>query len=178
MKIIAFGASTSSSSINKTLAGFAAQQILNADIEVLDLIDFPAPVFSEDTEKELGKSESAQRLLAKIGRADAIIVSFAEHNGSYTAAYKNLFDWATRIERNVFQNKPVLYLATSPGPGGAKTVLASALASAPHFGAQVKGSLSIASFYDAFDVEKNDFKNDELRSQLQQVVADLVEGLV
>ncbi|CAM2796928.1 NADPH-dependent FMN reductase [Vibrio rarus] len=179
MKIIAFGASTSSSSINKTLASYAAHQVAGGDVEVLDLNDFPAAIFSEDSEKTLGQCESAQRLLAKIGRADAIIVSFAEHNGSYTAAYKNLFDWATRIERNVFQNKPALYLATSPGPGGAKTVLASAVASAPHFGAQLKASLSIASFYDVFDVQNNDFKHDnsqsiELKKQLQQAVGDLV----
>ncbi|CAM4023082.1 NADPH-dependent FMN reductase [Vibrio neonatus] len=174
MKIIAFAASTSSTSINKTLASYAAHQLVNADIEVLDLIDYPAPIFSEDTEKELGHSESAKKLLAKLGRADAIIVSFAEHNGSYTAAYKNLFDWATRIERNVFQNKPVMYMATSPGPGGAKSVLATAVASAPYFGADVKASLSVPSFYDAFDVQKNEFKD----AQLQQQVMDALSKLI
>ncbi|GAM54758.1 hypothetical protein JCM19231_4494 [Vibrio ishigakensis] len=98
MKIVAFGASTSSTSINKTLAAYAANLIPNADVEVLDLKEFDAPLFSEDKEKEIGKSEDAQRFLAKLGRADAIVVSFAEHNASYTAAYKSLFDWATRID--------------------------------------------------------------------------------
>ncbi len=174
MKVVAFGASTSSTSINKTLAAYAAEQIPGADVEVIDLIDFPAPLFSEDTEKEIGHSQSAQKLIAKIGRADAVIVSFAEHNGSYTAAYKNLFDWATRIERNVFQNKPVVYLATSPGPGGAQSVLASAVGSAPYFGADVKASLSIPSFYDVFDVENNEFKEIELKGKVQEAVESLV----
>ncbi|GEM80000.1 NADPH-dependent FMN reductase [Vibrio superstes] len=174
MKVVAFGASTSSTSINKTLAAYAAQQIPGADVEVIDLIDFPAPLFSEDTEKEIGHSASAQKLIAKIGRADAVIVSFAEHNGSYTAAFKNLFDWATRIERNVFQNKPVVYLATSPGPGGAQSVLASAVSSAPYFGADVKASLSIPSFYDVFDVESNEFKETELKGKVQEAVDTLV----
>jgi NAD(P)H-dependent FMN reductase len=30
--------------------------------------------------------------MAKIATADALITSFAEHNRSYSAAYKNLFD--------------------------------------------------------------------------------------
>ncbi|GAD88376.1 hypothetical protein VHA01S_004_01480 [Vibrio halioticoli NBRC 102217] len=174
MKIIAFAASTSSTSINKTLASYAAHQLANADVEVLDLIDYPAPLFSEDTEKELGHSESAKKLLAKLGRADAIIVSFAEHNGSYTAAYKNLFDWATRIERNVFQNKPALYMATSPGPGGAKSVLAAAVASAPYFGADVKASLSVPNFYDAFDVQKNEFKDLQVQQQVMDALGKLI----
>lgn len=178
MKVVAFGASTSSTSINKTLAAYAAHQIAGADVEVIDLIDFPAPLFSEDTEKEIGHSPSAQKLIAKIGRADAVIVSFAEHNGSYTAAYKNLFDWATRIERNVFQNKPVVYLATSPGPGGAQSVLASAVGSASYFGADVKASLSIPSFYDVFDVASNEFKETELKGKVQEAVDTLLAEIV
>ena len=76
-------------------------------------------VISEDREAELGKPELAQQFFDKLGRGDAIMISFAEHNGSYTAAYKNLFDWTSRIDQKVFQNKPMILLATSPGPGGA-----------------------------------------------------------
>ncbi len=83
----------------------------------------------------------------KIAESEAIIISFAEHNGSYSAAYKNLFDWCSRINPKVFQNKPVVMLVTSPGPGGAGRVLA-ATTSAPYFDADLKGSLSIPSFYD------------------------------
>ena len=126
MKIVAFGASTSSTSINKLLATYAANQVEGAQVNVLDLNDYQAPMFSEDKEKEIGQAEGAVAFLRDLAEADALVVSFAEHNGSYPAAYKNLFDWATRIERNVFQNKPVVYLATSPGPGGAQSVLAAA----------------------------------------------------
>ncbi|GAM61542.1 hypothetical protein JCM19232_5843 [Vibrio ishigakensis] len=178
MKIVAFGASTSSTSINKTLAAYAANLIPNADVEVLDLKEFDAPLFSEDKEKEIGKSEDAQRFLAKLGRADAIVISFAEHNASYTAAYKSLFDWATRIDRNVFQHKPVVYLATSPGPGGAQNVLNTAVNSAPYFAADVKASLSVPSFYDVFDVEANEFKDPEMGDKVKQTVETLIGELV
>ncbi|MEX0336570.1 NADPH-dependent FMN reductase [Vibrio tubiashii] len=173
MKIVAFGASTSSTSINKTLATYAANLIEGAEVTILDLNDYQVPMFSEDTEKEIGQAEGAKAFLADLAQADAIVVSFAEHNGSYPAAYKNLFDWSTRIERNVFQEKPVVYLATSPGPGGAQTVLAAATGSAPYFGAEVKASVSVPSFYDNFDLEAGQFRNQEIAQQVKQAVQSL-----
>jgi NAD(P)H-dependent FMN reductase len=173
MKIVAFGASTSSTSINKTLATYAANLIEGAEVTILDLNDYQVPMFSEDTEKEIGQAEGAKAFLADLAKADAIVVSFAEHNGSYPAAYKNLFDWSTRIERNVFQEKPVVYLATSPGPGGAQTVLAAATGSAPYFGAEVKASVSVPSFYDNFDLEAGQFRNQEIAKQVKQAVQSL-----
>ncbi len=174
MKIVAFGASSSKKSINKALATYAASLVTGADVEVLDLNDYEIPLFSEDKEQELGQPKLAQNFLAKIESADALVISYAEHNGSYTAAYKNLFDWASRITRNVFQDKPAIYLATSPGPGGANNVLSSAVGSASFFGAKVKGSLSIPKFYDNFDVEKGELTNDELKEQLSGLMQELI----
>ncbi len=173
MKIVAFGASTSSTSINKTLATYAANQVEGAQVKVLDLNDYQVPIFSEDKEKEIGQAEGAIAFLRDLEQADAIVVSFAEHNGSYSAAYKNLFDWSTRIERNVFQNKPVVYLATSPGPGGAQSVLAAATGSAQFFGADVKASLSVPNFYENFDAETGNSLNPEIAEQVKQAVAQL-----
>ncbi len=91
MKILAFAASTSRQSINKKLANYAATLVNNAEIELLDLNDFEISLFSEDKEKEIGQPELAKAFLAKIGDSDALIISFAEHNGSYAAAYKRPF---------------------------------------------------------------------------------------
>ena len=154
MNIIAFGASTSSSSINKQLVTYAASLISGAQVRVLDLNDYEVPLFSEDKEKEIGKAEGAERFLNDLASADALIISFAEHNGHYPAAYKNLYDWASRIDRNVYQNKPTVFLSTSPGPGGASSVLAAAVASAPFSGSDVKASISVPMFYENFDTEK------------------------
>lgn len=151
MKILAFGASNSKNSINKALAQFTATLVPNADVEVLDLKDYALPIYSEDLEKELGQPEQAKRFFEKIGAADGLVVSFAEHNGSYTAVYKNLFDWLSRIDQKVFQNKPAIYLATSPGPGGAGSVLASAKGSAQFFGVELRAAVSVGNFYDVFD---------------------------
>ena len=88
----------------------------NADVETLDIHDYEMPIFSAEREQQLGQPDLAKKFFAKIGAADALVVSFAEHNGTYSAAYKNLFDWTSRIDQKLFQNKPTLLLATSPGP--------------------------------------------------------------
>jgi NAD(P)H-dependent FMN reductase len=178
MKVIAFGASSSSKSINKQLATYAASLTItakeNVDVEILDLNDFELPIFSQDKEEALGQPEAAKAFFNKLGESDAIIISFAEHNGSYSAAYKNLFDWASRINQKVFQDKPMLLLATSPGPGGAGSVLAAASGSAPYFAGNVKATLSIPSFFDNFDVQNSKLTNDELHLQLSAAVQSLL----
>lgn len=176
MKLLTFAASSSAKSINKQLAMYAASQVTHesgVEIEVLDINDYEMPLFSEDKEAELGQPQHAKTFFNKLGEADGIIISFAEHNGSYTAAYKNLFDWTSRIDQKLFQNKPMVLLATSPGPGGAASVLAAATGSAPYFAGDVKASLSIPSFYDNFDMEKQQLTNPELLDQLQSALAFL-----
>lgn len=176
-KIVAFAASSSSTSINKRLVTYATQQLSNVEVEILDLNDFEMPLFSVDREKALGSPDAAQRFYKKLGEADGLIISFAEHNGSYTAAYKNLYDWTSRIDTKVFQNKPVLALATSPGKGGAANVLAQAVKSLPHFGANVVGELSIPQFNSNFDTEARKLTNTELDATLKQLIKILASHL-
>ncbi|WP_298768596.1 NADPH-dependent FMN reductase [uncultured Shewanella sp.] len=173
MKIFAFAASTSRQSINKKLVTYACSLIPNANIEIVDLNDYELPIFSVDREEDLGHPALAQAFFNKITTADKLIISFAEHNGSYTAAYKNLFDWLSRINNKVFQNKPTLLLSTSPGPGGAASVMKSALHSAPFFAADVKAYLSIPRFFDNFDVSNNIINNREINAELQVAVEQL-----
>jgi NAD(P)H-dependent FMN reductase len=174
VNVLAFAASSSRKSINKKLVTYAVGFLEDVQAEVLDLNDYELPLFSEDKEAELGKPQLAQDFFAKIGECDALIISFAEHNGSYSAAYKSLFDWCSRIDPKVFQQKPMVYLSTSPGPGGAQTVLASAIASSGHFGGELKASLSIPSFYENFDIESGTLKNKDLDDSLRKTVAAIL----
>lgn len=171
MKLLAFAASSSSQSINKQLATYAASLVENADVEILDINEYEMPIYSSDREAELGHPQQAKQFYAKLGEADAIIISFAEHNGAYTAAYKNLFDWTSRIDMKVFQNKPMVLLSTSPGPGGAANVLAAAVGSAPYFAADVKAHLSIPSFFDNFDPQSGIVTNPELQDKLATAIS-------
>ena len=173
MKILAFAATSSSKSINKQLLRYATSQLEKAETELLDINDYELPLFSEDREAELGQPALAKAFLDKIRDSDALLISFAEHNGSYTVAYKNLFDWASRINPKVFQNKAMILLATSPGPGGAASVLATATTSAPFFDGVVKASLSIPDFYENFDDTQGRIINEEINAQLISTINHL-----
>jgi len=176
MKILAFAATSSKKSINQQLVSYATSLIDpdEHDIEVIDLNDYEMPLYSEDREAELGQPEAARAFIDKIANSDAIVVSFAEHNGSYTVAYKNIVDWASRITMQVFQGKQMVMLATSPGPGGAGNVLKSAVESSPYFDGKVVGKLSVPSFYKNFDVSTVTLSDETLRAELVSIMDQLV----
>lgn len=168
-KILAFGASSSKKSINKQLATYTANLFKNAKVDLLDLNDFEMPIYSIDKEKEDGIPQLAHDLYEKIGASDLIVISFAEHNGAYSSAFKNIFDWMSRINGKTFQEKPVLLLATSPGARGGSSVLEIAIKRFPFQGAIVKGSFSLPSFNDNFDAEKG-ITNEDLKKDLLKIV--------
>lgn len=169
-KIIAFAASSSSRSINRQLVSYAAGLLADVEVEILDLNDYELPLFSVDREDQLGQPDPAQAFLQKIENCDGIIISFAEHNGCYSAAYKNIYDWASRIKSKVYQDKPMVLLATSPGGRGGKSVLELALNQVPRFGGQVRASLSVPMFAENFDSDSGAISNDEIGAQLQAAV--------
>ena len=173
MKVLAFAASNSSRSINKKLVTYATRFLSNAEVELLDLNDYEMPLFSVDREDEIGEHEVAKRFLAKIAEVDGIMISFAEHNSSYTVAYKNVFDWSSRINGQVYQNKPMVLFSTSNGRRGGMGVLGHAAAGIPFQGGIVKGTLSVPSFKDNFNQETGEITDPDLQKQIQAVVASL-----
>ncbi len=173
MKIIAFGASNSKHSINQTFASWAAHQ-LNGDVHLLDLNDFEMPLFSVDREQENGIPEEAEEFLSIIGTADVLVISMAEHNGSYTVAFKNILDWCSRSEANVFQEKPVFLLATSPGAMGGRFVLETALSRFPRHSAKVLAHFSLPKFAEHFD---NGIKDEELNLAFKTALNTFQEAL-
>jgi NAD(P)H-dependent FMN reductase len=179
MKILAFAASSSKNSINKALVSYAANVFASriqqgVEVEILDLNDYEMPIYSIDRENESGVPELAKQFKAKISQADALLISFAEHNGHYAAAFKNIFDWASRLEGKVYQNKPAVIFSTSPGGHGAANVMQAAVASAPHFDMDLKASLSVASFYDNFDMDSQTISNPDIEQQIEAVLRALL----
>lgn len=173
-KIIALAASSSSRSINKKLVIYAAGLLQNVELEILDLNDFELPLFSVDREDQMGQPALAQAFLDKISASDGIIISFAEHNGCYSAAYKNLYDWVSRIQPRVYQDKPMVLLSTSPGGRGGKSVLELAASQIPRFGGRVLAEVSVAQFDSNFNAANGQIENDEIAAQIQAAVNQLV----
>jgi len=172
MKIIAFAGSNSTKSINKQLATYATTLFQNAEIEILDLNDYEMPLFSVDREAASGHPKEAHDFLEKIASADKIVLSLAENNGNYSTAFKNVFDWCSRIKKDVFQFKPMLLMATSPGGRGGAGVLEIAKSNLPRYGGEIRAVFSLPSFNDNFDRENHKISNPELDQQLREIVKE------
>jgi chromate reductase len=173
MKIVAFAGSPSKKSINKKLATYATDLFKNAQVEVLDLNDYEMPLFSVDKEVVIGQHPLAKAFLDKIASADLLVVSLAENNGNYSVAFKNTVDWCSRINGKIFQDKPMLLMATSPGARGGASVLEIAKNNFPRFTADIKAVFSLPSFNENFDIEANVISNVELDKELKDIVANL-----
>lgn len=150
-KLVAFAASNSKQSINKQLATWAANQVTDVEVNVLDLNDYEMPIFSVDRENESGIPQLAHDFKDQLRAADGIVISFAEHNSNVSAAFKNIFDWASRIEQKMWLDKPMFLMATSPGPRGGATVLDIVTKGFPFRGAGPISSFSLPSFSQNFD---------------------------
>jgi chromate reductase len=172
MKTLAFGASGSKSSINQILAQFTAQTIKKKS-EIINIVDFPLPLFSIDSEKENEIPENARLFFQKIKDSELIIISLAEHNGNFTAIFKNLLDWLSRIELAFLKDKKLLLLSTSPGPRGASSVLKIANEILPYSGATIIGTFSLPKFSENFDVENFAFKSEEWKEKFKEFIASI-----
>lgn len=180
-KILAFAASNSTTSINARLAKHAAQVLQSEfdaeiEIETLHLADYDMPVFSPEMEAA-GIPQEAKDFYERIGSVDGLIISFAEYNGCYTTAFKNVFDWASRIKMQIYQDKPMLMMATSLGPRGGQNVLKIASEAAPFFGGKVTSTFNFGPFAEHFDEETESLKTAKLATELTQAVAAFFEGL-
>lgn len=171
-KILAFGGSTSQHSINKKLATYAARLFekkhQDVEVDLIDLNDYPLPVFSVDIEKPF--PASVVKFAEKIDAADLIVISLAEHNGSYSAAFKNIFDWTSRMPgREAWAGKKMFLLATSPGARGGSLVLETAKNRFPRNGGVVLETFSLPSFNENFK-EGEGITNKELDQQLKNLI--------
>ncbi|MFB9055981.1 NADPH-dependent FMN reductase [Mariniflexile ostreae] len=168
-KILVFGGSNSKKSINKKLAVYASSLMENAQANILDLNDFELPMYGIDLENEKGIPENASLFLNLIKDSDGVIMSLAENNGAYTAVFKNLFDWISRIESKTFFGKPILLMATAPGARGGISVLEMAQARFPYHDAHIAATFSLPFFNDNFSEDKiTDFEfNLKLKDAVQ-----------
>lgn len=173
--IITIGGSSSKNSINKTLAEYAGELLKNVTLTKVDLNEFEMPLFSVDLEKEKGFPRGALELNALIEKADGFVISLAEHNGAYSTAFKNTFDWLSRINGKVWRNKPMLLLSTSTGIRGGQSVLNIALDRFPFNGGNIIGSMPFPSFNENF--KDGEIVNSLLKANLEILVDEFEKAI-
>lgn len=174
MKILAIAGSNSDTSINKLLVTYAASLIQNAEVEVVDMNEFEMPIYKHQREVESGVPQEAKNFAAKIDAADVLVVSLSEHNGTYSSAFKNVFDWTSRIkDRAVWNEKPMLLMATAPGARGGLGVLEAATKRFPLHGGNIVDTFTLPFFNDNFDKSAQKISNEEKDNELKEKTAKL-----
>ncbi|GGG44894.1 FMN reductase [Croceivirga lutea] len=165
-KIITLAASNSQQSINQQLISYTSRWLTQTETLAVDLNDYVLPIYGVDFEAENGIPTAVKKLDALMATADGFIISLAEHNGSYTAVFKNVLDWLSRVQFEVWRNKPMLLLATSPGGRGGATVLENANNYFPFMGAQITGTFALPNFYDHYN--NGQLSDTKLANELHQ----------
>jgi NAD(P)H-dependent FMN reductase len=124
-RILAFAASTRRESFNKKLVAIAAQgaREVGAEVTLIDLKDFPLPLFDQDLEAEQGIPENGKKLKKLFSDHDGLLIASPEYNSSITAVLKNAVDWVSRPAPNEpplvgFKGKVATLMSTSPGALG------------------------------------------------------------
>jgi len=118
VKILAFAGSLRAASWNKQLARLAAGLARDAGAEVtlLDLRDFPMPLYDGDLERDQGLPEHARRLRTLFKAHDGFLIACPEYNAGMPAVLKNAIDWGSRpYGKSSWNGKPAAVISTSQG---------------------------------------------------------------
>jgi chromate reductase, NAD(P)H dehydrogenase (quinone) len=124
-KILAFSGSGRTQSYNQKLVQIAAQgaQQAGAEVTVVNLADFPMPIFDQDLESAEGMPKSARVFKELLIAHDGFLIASPEYNSAFSPLLKNAIDWASRREGDeapllAFRGKIAVIMAASPSALG------------------------------------------------------------
>jgi chromate reductase, NAD(P)H dehydrogenase (quinone) len=124
-KILAFSGSARNGSYNQKLVQIAAQgaEQAGAEVTVVNLADYPIPIFNQDLEKAEGMPKPAQALKALFVGHDGFLIASPEYNSAFSPLLKNTLDWVSRKEGDetyqlAFRDKVAVIMSASPGALG------------------------------------------------------------
>lgn len=177
MNVLAFAGSTRLESVNKKLVNQAARiaREMGASVTVLDLKNFPMPIYEADLEASEGMPENTKQFRQWMINSPMIFISSPQNNASVSALLKNVIDWCSRGEnggssREAYKGKKFVLMSASPNKKGGAKGLIHLKAIIEDCGGEVFPiQISIPDAYNAFD------ENGNLKDPNQtQALTDLV----
>lgn len=153
-RILAFSGSARRESLNKQLLAVtvAAVRAAGGEVTLVDLTDFPLPVYDGDLEDKDGLPAHAGRLIALIQQHPALLIASPEYNSMNTPLLKNTIDWCTRGDGNPFTGKVAAVVSASPGQFGGVRSMTLARQLLLHLGCQVvPAQCFLPKAHEAFD---------------------------
>ncbi|MDN3516378.1 NAD(P)H-dependent oxidoreductase [Aquisalimonas lutea] len=183
-RILVFAGSARAESYNKRLARLAASRVDNAGgrATLVDLRDFPIPLYDGDLEHEQGIPDHARRLRAMLAEHSGLVVVSPEYNGFITPLLKNTLDWLSRPDGDeeglaLFRNRVACVLSASPGGFGGMRSLALARQLLTNLGVTVlPDQLAVPRAAQAF-TDNGDLADQGAGKRLDQICHRLVETL-
>jgi NAD(P)H-dependent FMN reductase len=123
IKVLAFVGSLRALSVNRQIAGLAAETApAGTTVTVYHGLGGglgELPLYNEDIDDAADLPTSASTLRVAVGKADAILVVTPEYNGSIPGALKNAIDWLSRpYGQNALSAKPLAVIGASMGQYG------------------------------------------------------------
>ena len=181
-KILALSGSARRGSLNQRLVAAAAEMAreLGAEVTLVDLADFPMPLYHGDLEEEQGVPESATRLQRLMIEHQGLLISCPEYNSSITPLLKNTIDWVSRPQDDkpskvAFDGKVATLLSASPGALGGLRGLVHVRAILGNIGVVVLPSqVAVGNAAQAFD-EHGKLKEPGTAEQVEGAVHELIE---
>lgn len=183
-RILAFAGSARKGSYNKRLVRVAADgaRKTGADVTLVDLADFPMPIYNADLEKSEGIPENAQKFKKLMVAHNGILISSPEYNSSISALLKNTLDWASR--RAEGEPKLAAYDGKIAGIMAASTGALGGLRGLVHLRAMLENirvivvpeQKAVAKAGDAFD-EDGSLKDEQTRRTVEGIGARVAELL-
>ncbi len=181
-KILAFSGSIRRDSWNRKLiqAAVDAARAAGGEVTLIDLADYPLPIYNGDLEDKEGLPNNALRLKALFKEHDALLISSPEYNSSVPPLLKNTIDWVTREWQGEsglvpYQNKVAAIMSASPGSLGGMRMLPHLRQILNTLGVLVlPGQFALAHADTAFDAENGALQSPE---RLHALVLELVTTL-
>lgn len=183
-KILAFAGSTRRESLNRRLLAVVAQgaRSAGAEVRLLDLAEYPMPIFNEDEEHEQGLPETVLAFREHMKWADGFLMACPEYNSSFTPLWKNTIDWASRPREGekpleCFRGKVAGLVAASMGSFGGYRGLQQVRYVLGNIGVVVLPDMfSLPRAHEAFDAEGAliDPKQAESARAIGQQVAEFI----
>ena len=184
-KILAIAGSYREHSYNKRLLRIAADGARNADAEVtlVDLRDFPMPIYNADDVEQSGFNENALRLQDVLNAHDGLLICSPEYNGSIPGGFKNVIDWTSRANDKykmyeVFKGKTAAIMTASPGQFGGLRCMAHLRGVLTIMGVSVLPTEIAVTFVgQKFDGDGTEMNDEKTRAFVEKLAASLVNTL-
>ena len=181
-RILAFSGSARRESFNQRLVTVAAESARSAgaDVTLINLRDFPMPLYNQDDEAENGQPDAVKELKGLFSEHHGLLIASPEYNGLPTPLLKNTLDWLSRRHDDeprmmAYTDKVAAIMGASGGGLGGLRGLVHLRALLNNLGVVVQPKQhALSGAHKAFD-EDGGLVNERDQSSIDSLASDLVD---